>query len=330
MTIGLIINPKARTYHRSSRVRKSLDKLSIYAETEFLDDFNTLPQIVLRLAQKQCDHLVISGGDGTIQAVLTQLAEANPFTVQPILILLPHGTTNMTAKDTGIASLSKSDRLIATIASLGVSDLPSNLPSNLPCEIVNRHTIRIANPGSGAPLHGMYFGWGAVHRAVLKCQKDVHAMGFRGDLGPALTLLGSWVSHLFGRSGSDPDRIVQGHKLCLVADGKIRVDSQQLLLSITTLEHLIANCRPFWNQSENALKTTLIAYPVQKTLRMLIPVLYGDKHRKITEPGYDSFSARQLSFETTSNCILDGEIVTAPEHEPLQLSLGPQFRFLKL
>ena len=326
MTIGLIINPKARTYHRSKRVRKSLDKLSIFAETEFLDDFDTLSQIVSRLAQKHCDHLVISGGDGTIQATLTHLAEGNHFQHQPTLILLPHGTTNMTAKDAGIASLSKSDRLITAIAGHGVSDLPSHLP----CEIVNRHTIRIANPGSGTPLHGMYFGWGAVHRAVLKCQKDVHAMGFRGDLGPALTLLGSWFSHVLGRSGSDPNRIVQGHKLCLVADGKTQVDSQQLLLSITTLEHLIAKCRPFWNQSENALKTTLIAYPVQKALRMLIPVLYGDKHRQITEPGYNSFSARQVSFETTSDCILDGEIVTAPEHEPLHLSLGPQFRFLKL
>jgi len=322
MTIGLIINPKARTYHRSSRVRKSLDKLSPYAETEFLEDFSTLPQIVLRLAQKECDHLIISGGDGTIQAVLTQLAEANPFTVQPTLILLPHGTTNMTAKDAGIASLSKSDRVITSIAGYGVSQLPG--------EIVNRHTIRIANSGSGTPLHGMYFGWGAVHRAVLKCQKDVHAMGLRGDLGPALTLLGSWISHLFGRSGCDPDRIVQGCDLNLVADGETKADSQQLLLSITTLEHLIANCRPFWNQSENALKTTLIAYPVQKTLRMLIPVLYGDKRRKISEPGYDSFPAKQLSFQTTSDCILDGEIVTAPENQPLQVSLGPEFRFLKL
>jgi len=322
MTIGLIINPKARTYHRSRRVRKSLDKLSIYAETEFLEDFDTLSQIVSRLAQKECDHLIISGGDGTIQAVLTQLAEVNPFTVQPTLILLPHGTTNMTAKDAGIASLPKSDRLITAIAGHGVSDLPGG--------IVKRHTIRIANPASGTPLHGMYFGWGAVHRAVLKCQKDVHAMGFRGDLGPALTLLGSWVSHLFGRSGSDLDRIVQGCELSLVADGKTRADSRQLLLSITTLEHLIANCRPFWNQSENALKTTIIAYPVQKPLRMLIPVLYGDKRRKITEPGYDSFSAHQLSFQTTSGCILDGEIVTAPENEPLQVSLGPEFRFLKL
>jgi len=322
MTLGLIINPKARTYDQSKAVRKSLEQLSHHAETEFLEDFSTLNQIISRLAEKQCDHLAISGGDGTIQAVLTQLAEGRPFKQQPTLVLLPHGTTNMTAKDAGIASLRKASRLIAHICDHGTS--------NLPGETVKRHTIKIANPADGVPVHGMYFGWGAVHRAVLKCQQDVHAMGLRGDLGPALTLLGSWLAHVFGRSSNDAGRIVQGHNLCLVADGKTRCDDLHLLLSVTTLEHLIAGCRPFWNQSEDTLKTTLIAYPVNKSVAMLIPALYGDKRRKITQPGYDSFSATRLSFHTTSDCILDGEVVTPPKDEPLRLSLGPEFSFLKV
>jgi len=322
MTIGLIINPLAGTYKSSKRVRNSLERLSQYVETEYLEDFSTLPDIISRLAAKKCEYLAISGGDGTIQAILTHLAENTPFDVQPTLILLPHGTTNMTAKDVSIGSLGKADKLIAAIARQETSRLPG--------EIKQRHTVRIANPKNGIPLHGMYFGWGAVHRAVLKCQSDVHAMGLKGDLGPALTLLGSWLSHLFGRSSNDPQRIVQGHQLHLVADDKTRLNSPHLLLSVTTLEHLIANCRPFWNQTEDSLKTTAVAYPVQRPLAMLIPSLYGDKHRKITQPGYDSFSAKNLSFQTSTDCILDGEVVTPPENEPLHLSLGPQFRFLKV
>ena len=322
MTPGLIINTRAGTYLRSKRVRNSLVELSRHTHTGFLDDFTTLPRTLSSLAQKNCDPLIISGGDGTIQAILTHLAEGNHFKSLPTLVLLPHGTTNMTAKDASISSLSKTDRLISAIATQNITNLPGG--------ITRRHTLKITNPKSGTPLHGMYFGWGAVHRAVLKCQQDVHAMGFRGDLGPALTLLGSWVSHLLGRSGSDPDRIVQGHHLSLVADGETRVNDPHLLLSITTLEHLIANCRPFWNQTENTLKTTLIAYPVQQPLRMLIPSLYGDKHRKITQPGYDSFSARHLSFKTTTDCILDGEVVIPPDDDPLHLSLGTEFRFLKV
>jgi len=322
MTLGLIINPEARTYRTSKKVRHKLEELSNHVETEFLKDFSTLSQIISRLAEKKCTHLAISGGDGTVQAVLTELVEGAHFKDQPTLILFSHGTTNMTAKDASLGNVRDADRLTAHIITHGTS--------NLPGEIVKRHTVKIVNPASGTPIHGMYFGWGAVHRAVLKCQTDVHAMGFRGDLGPALTLLGSWVSHLLGRSNNEQDAIVQGQHLNLVADGETRCDNQQLLLSVTTLEHLIANCRPFWNQNEDALKTTLIAFPVQKTLRMLVPVLYGDKHRKITQSGYDSFSARRLSFVTTTDCILDGEIVTPPENEPLRLALGPEFRFLKV
>ncbi len=322
MTLGLIINPKARAYHRSNRVRKSLNDLSSHAHTVQLDDFDALPQLLLQLARKNCENLAVSGGDGTVQAVLTHLAEYNPFQHLPTLILLPHGTTNMTAKDVSIASMRKVDRFLAQIADKKSPALSGN--------IVKRHTVKIENPENRPPQHGMYFGWGAVHRAVLKCQSDVHAMGFTGDVGPALTLLGSWFAHLLGRTGNDPERIVQGEHLRLSADGEIRCDSQQLLLSVTTLDRLIANCRPYWNQSENSLKTTLIAYPVQKALRMLLPALYGAGDRKITAPGYESFSATNLSFKITSDCILDGEIIHPPKNQPLRLSLGPEFAFLKV
>ena len=322
MTIGLIINPKARTYKTSSRVRQSLEHISPHTQTAMLENFSTLPDIIRQFAKTNCTHIMTSGGDGTVQAILTVLAEQKAFAELPTMILLPHGTTNMTAKDVSIKNLKHADKLFAHIQ--GGNDL-SQIG-----EMTQRHTIKIENPKNNVPVHGMYFGWGAVHRAVLKCQGDVHAMGFTGDLGPVLTLLGSWVSNLFGGGGNAPDRIVQGADLTLKADGKTRCTGEQLLLSVTTLEYLIANCRPFWNQSQDALKTTIITHPVPKPIRMLAPVLYGDKSRQITEPGYDSFSASTLEFDTMTDCILDGEIVEPPMDAPLRLSLGPKFKFLKV
>lgn len=237
MTIGLIINPKARTYKTTAKVRKSLEGISKQVQTHFLDDFSTLPQIISDLAKAECRHLITSGGDGTVQAILTTLAETNHFTTPPTMILLPHGTTNMTGKDASIKNLKQTQQILDHIAA--GNDL------NQIGTITERHTIKIGNPKNNIPVHGMYFGWGAVHRAVLKCQGDVHEMGFTGDLGPALTLLGSWVSHLLGRAGSTPNRIVQGEELELIADGESRCKGQHLLLSVTTLEHLIANSRPF-------------------------------------------------------------------------------------
>lgn len=322
MNIGAIINPKARTYRTSSRVRKSLKEIARHMHVELLEDFADLPEIVARLAKNGCKYIITSGGDGTVQAILTTLAEHDAFQQQPSLILLPHGTTNMTAKDVSIKNLTQADKLFSHIKA--GNDL------SFVCEAIERHTLKIENPENDIPVHGMYFGWGAVHRAVLKTQGDVHGMGFTGDLGPALTLLGSWLTHLAGRSGNAPDRIVQGEDLTLIADGKICCDGQQLLLSVTTLERLIAGCRPFWNQTKDTLKVTLVSYPVQKPVKMLASVLYGNKQRKISQSGYDSFSARHLAFKISSDCILDGEVIVPPKDEALRLSLGPKFRFLKV
>lgn len=63
---------------------------------------------------------------------------------------------------------------------------------------------------------------------------------------------------------------------------------------------------------------------------MLPSVLFGNKTRKINQAGYESFSATTLEFKTTSECTLDGEVVTPPENTPLRLSLGPKFKFLKV
>ena len=54
-------------------------------------------------ASHKVDLLVISGGDGTVQAVLTVLYNHQPFAKQPQLIVLAAGTTNMIAGDVGVS-----------------------------------------------------------------------------------------------------------------------------------------------------------------------------------------------------------------------------------
>ena len=46
-----------------------------------------------------CDLVVVSGGDGTVQGVLTELLAHHPFAELPALAILPRGMANMTATD---------------------------------------------------------------------------------------------------------------------------------------------------------------------------------------------------------------------------------------
>ena len=51
------------------------------------------------LAERGVDTVAISGGDGTVSAVLNTIFARNPFPRRPLLAVLRGGTANMTARD---------------------------------------------------------------------------------------------------------------------------------------------------------------------------------------------------------------------------------------
>jgi diacylglycerol kinase family enzyme len=101
MKIGLIINPlSGKRSGKGERLRQLLGK-SCAVEICVLEDFSDLAGILRHMAQKEIAILAISSGDGTIHAIQTELAEQQPFPRLPKLMLLPHGTANMSAADVG-------------------------------------------------------------------------------------------------------------------------------------------------------------------------------------------------------------------------------------
>ena len=51
--------------------------------------------------RKKIDVILVNGGDGTIQTVLTYLKNDNNSEYKPYLVILPAGTTSMTFGDVG-------------------------------------------------------------------------------------------------------------------------------------------------------------------------------------------------------------------------------------
>ncbi|NCP03944.1 MAG: diacylglycerol kinase, partial [Deltaproteobacteria bacterium] len=60
-----------------------------------------LAQALVDFAEQGIDLLIINGGDGTVQAVLTLLYTRKIFDQPPLLALLRAGTTSMLARDVG-------------------------------------------------------------------------------------------------------------------------------------------------------------------------------------------------------------------------------------
>ena len=79
MTTGLIINPlSGNRAGRGLRLRELLRPSSGMCAA-VLEDFGSLPTILREFSAKGVETLAISSGDGTVQAIQTELAERNSF-----------------------------------------------------------------------------------------------------------------------------------------------------------------------------------------------------------------------------------------------------------
>jgi hypothetical protein len=279
-----------------------------------IEDFASLPAVLQEFSAKGVETLAISSGDGTIQAIQTELAERSPFPVLPSLLLLPHGTANMTAADLGIGI-----RNLEAVASLlsGSSRLQG-------LERRRRPTLRAVNPGAGGPRHGMFIGAGSIYDGTRFCQDKVYA---RGNLAIIATLAAAIPDMLLRGRAASLAALARPHRFRLSADGHTVVDGDQLFFLATTLDRLVLGMRPFWGGKSAPVRATVIPYPVPGLMRWLWPAMYGPEDRQMP-PGSVSLSAHALDVWSPTPFVIDGEFFDAPRGVPLRIETGPDFTYL--
>lgn len=322
MSVGVVINPRSARQGRKGKVlAKALDGAP-GVQTELIEDFALLPEILKSFAKQKISLIAVSGGDGTVQAVQTILAESKPFRRLPRLAVLPHGTTNMTAADVGLRTRSP-DRIADMLSHPGYLRRAT--------AIRTRHTVKVAGLQDTPPQHGMFFGTGAIYRAVMLCQQDVHGMGLKGDLANGVTLAIALAKSLFSRSSpdQDPDLIDRPYPMTISVNGQVRTAFDQLMFLVTTLNKLILGTRPFWGEAATGtLKATAVSYPHPSILRYLLPVMYGAADRRLPEPDFQSFTGDEFGLVTDTSVVIDGEIFEPPAEGAIKISAGPAFEYL--
>ena len=319
MTVALVVNPRAGKM--SGKGLALIERLipSSGVEAVIIDRFEALPGILAALAGRNVDTLFISSGDGTIQAIQTELAERNPFARLPQLSLLPHGTTNMTAADLGlgIGDLDEQARIIGDPQALTAATV-----------LRRRPTLRIVNPRDGRLRHGMFVGAGAVWQATEFCQDAVHRTGLKGEWATFATLATAVARAMLTRADpGDVTRIDRPHAIKVSADGLVRCDGQHLAFIATTLNRLILGSRPFWGGASAPIRATVFPYPTPSFARWLIPSLFGGEDRT-PPPGAASFAAECIEIVTASRFVMDGEFFDPPEVGPLNIETGPEFAYV--
>jgi diacylglycerol kinase (ATP) len=313
---GLIVNPSAgKNSGKGLALAQALDG-ERGPLIHLLEGFANLDIILRDMADSGVSDLFISSGDGTIQEILTVLAEQRPFASLPTITLLPHGTTNLSANDLGFRSHAIDQQ----------AQFIKSLP---PCDVTARHTIRCANPGDGKVRHGMFVGTGAMAVATRYCQQAFNARGVKGQWAVARTLATAVCKSLF--SAADPDdetRFDRPYPITVEAAGHRHADGPQLLQMSTTLEKLVLNARPFWGGKTAPIRTTVFPYPVPSATRWLLPVMYGGENRT-PPPGSVSFCSDALEVRSRVLFVIDGEFFPPPTDEALRLETGARFDFLR-
>ena len=312
--VGMISNPRSHGNQRG--LRDVLDALPPgQLLHERLDDHRNLAEVLAEFARQEVGLLVINGGDGTVQHVLTELLERPAFPEPPRIAILPRGTANMTAGDVGLhggdgAAL---ERLLALARNGSIAP-----------HLVTRSVLRVQDVRDVPPQRCMFLGAAAIYDAIEFCCREVYARGVRGNLGMGLALIGLLLGGVVGRQNA----VFRPHQVAVGLDGDAPAAQSLLLVFATTLERLILGSRPFWNQDAAPIHYTSIAYPPERVLCSAPKVLYGWR-RSSLPAGYFSRGARSIELHLDgSRFTLDGEMFEPAG--PLRLSAEDTVEFVRL
>jgi diacylglycerol kinase (ATP) len=316
--IGLISNP------RSQRNRRGLDEIgAVVAGTPDVihvapDTRQELDEVLAEFARREVGVILINGGDGTVQTVLTRLLEARSFERMPYLAILPRGMANTTAADLGLGG-----KTGAGLARLMAASRDGTLVDHL----VERPILRVESIKDRAPQRGMMFGAGAIPDAIDLCCRQLYARGLKGDLGMGLTLAGVLLGDVLGRRGNG---VLRGHDIGVALDGGSESRTDRLLVLATTLHRLILGSKPFWNYGGQPIRYTSVTYPPEHLLRSTLKVLYGWRREALRPDVYYSQGVWRIAVRLDAPFTVDGETFHPLPDQPVVITAADHARFVRL
>ena len=319
--VALLSNPKS-TGNRSllPRVRSfcAEHKDIFHYEVEHVDQIGRALKTIARVKPKV---LVINGGDGTVQAALTELHQGGHFGNKlPPVAVLPNGKTNLIALDLGaegdpIAALER-------VIELARSDLHPH--------IVQRELIQLSDgTATGRAVLGMFLGGAGLADIILFCRHKIYPLGLPNGVSHVLAFLAATVSILFGfRAAFLPPR-PSPVKVSVLRHGELQ--GQFALLMVTTLQRLLLGGQmPGENERIGAMQLMAIERSPATLVRAMVAALRGRLGHSVVS-GVHLGRGDEIRIEgDRSSVILDGELFETSTGHPIVLRPTAPVPFLRL
>jgi hypothetical protein len=316
--IALLSNPKSTgNLAQLPRIRSyCADHPDIFHyEVEQASQIGEAMKTIARVRPKV---LAINGGDGTVQAALTELYNGGHFgDSPPPVAVLPRGKTNLIALDLGARGdpIEALERLIE----VAQGDLAEHL--------VARELIALRKDESGPPVIGMFLGGAGLADTMLYCRQKIYPLGLPNGISHALTAAAAILRlALKLKAGFLPPPPSQTEVL-LRKDG--RLSGRFAVLAVTTLEKLLLSSQ-VGGEGRGPLKLFAIEERATSVVRALLAAIGG---------GYKGQKMRGIHFEEVdeitiesddSSVILDGETFRAERGSPIHLKTAQPLSFVRL
>lgn len=263
--------------------------------------------------------LVINGGDGTVQAALTELHNGGHFgDAPPPVAVLPSGKTNLIALDLG----SHGDPIAAfeRLVELAQGDLAPHL--------VARELIALRHgDGLSKPVIGMFLGGAGLADIMLYCRNRIYPLGLPNGLSHLLTAIAVVLRQVFRLRASFLPPDPRPLSISMHREGAIT--GRFALLAVTTLEKLLLSGE-IGGRGGGALKFVAVEQRAGSVLSAFFASLAG-KLGRTKLIGVHVEEADEISIEgDSSQVILDGETFSAEIGRPILLSPAAPLSFVRL
>jgi hypothetical protein len=287
-------------------------------EVEHVDQIAAALRTIARVKPKV---LVINGGDGTVQAALTELYNGRHFgSNPPPVAVLPNGKTNLIALDLG----ADGDPLVALrrVQEIAAGDMDSH--------IVSRELISLSDGSDGGKaVLGMFLGGAGLADSMLYCRHKIYPLGLPNSFSHVLTALAVLFSMLFGiRAAFLPPTPVPV-KISVRKHGQLQ--GRFAFLMVTTLERLLLGGHlPQGGVKPGALQLMVIERNPLTLIRALVAAIRGRLGTQRLS-GVHLERGDEIRIEGDhSNVILDGELFEAHRGHPIILRPSVPVPFLRL
>jgi hypothetical protein len=311
-----------------SNAKSARNETSMQGVHEVLSAHPEIPHLVFHeisglriglrdLARRGVTHLVISGGDGTVQASVNDLLQDRPFDTLPAVCLIAGGMTNVIARDVGMAG-----KPAATL-----QRLIERLKNGDSGELQERRVIGLSLDGGLNRTYGFVGGAVAFYQGTMLNSQFAHRVGLRQMLAANVTVLQSMTRLIF--HGPGPKSGFTGEKTMLQLDGSEPRQRDVMMLLLTTLRQLTPGVNPFWGDRSRGIKYTLIDNPPKRFVRAMLPALRGRGLPWMEEAGYHSGSLDQLKMTLRSPFVMDGELFEPQGDRVIDIIAGPAIPFHK-